>query len=108
MSVTNVTVVIPEIAAGAVPGITSLVQALSFGPATHQMGELPTVVAPGLLLGLFGVPLFGIFGTLVLVMFVASAFGGRSREHGNPTGLGLVIGFMVLFIIMLLLNVALR
>jgi hypothetical protein len=88
--------VIPTMAQAGVPG--SLL--------TFPLHTLKTA-APGLLLGL-GVPLFGIFGTLILVMFFASAFGGRSRDHGNPSGLGLVIGFMVLFIIMLVLGAALR
>ena len=68
----------------------------------------PQADAPALLIGTLGVPLFGIFGPLILVMLVAGAFGGRSRDHGNPSGLGLVIGLMVLFIVMLGLTVLVR
>jgi hypothetical protein len=119
MDATYVTATIAALAANAFSGITALVPFTAEMTAVAQAGvpqswstvpldTLTSALAPGLLFGLFGVPLFGIFGTVVLVMFFASAFGGRSREHGNPSGLGLVIGFMVVFIIMLAINVALR
>lgn len=56
------------------------------------------------LLGIFG--LFGTFGAIVLVLLVASLVGGRSRSHGDPSGLGIVVGFAVLIALTVAINAA--
>ena len=53
------------------------------------------------LLGVFG--LFGLFIPIILVLAVANVVGGRSRSHGDPSGIGLAIGFLVLIVVMLAL-----
>jgi hypothetical protein len=58
------------------------------------------------LFGIFG--LFAIFGPIILILLVASLFGGRSRSHGDPSGLGIVVGFGVLIILTVAINAAMR
>ena len=69
-------------------------------------------IVAGLLGSTIGISLFGIIGIFVLfvpialILLVASAFGGPARSDGNPSGIGLIVGFMVLLIAMLAFNAA--
>lgn len=58
------------------------------------------------LLGIFG--LVGLFGPIILILLVANLFGGRSRSHGDPSGLGVAIGIGVVFLITVAINLAVR
>jgi hypothetical protein len=78
---------------------------------THITQLAGTTVA-GLLVSPLGIGVFGVFGLvgllgpIVLILLLANLFGGRSRAHGEPSGRGLVIGFMVVFIAMLAVDAA--
>ena len=57
------------------------------------------------LFGVFG--LFGIFGSIILILLVANLVGGRSRSHGDPSGLGIALGFGLFFILTVAIDAAL-
>ena len=57
------------------------------------------------LFGAFG--LFGIFGSIILILLVANLVGGRSRSHGDPSGLGIALGFGLFFILTVAIDAAL-
>jgi len=59
--------------------------------------EAMTVVPPGFLLG---VPLFGTFGALVLIMFFVSAL-ATPRSRGGAPRLGALIALLVLILVVL-------
>ena len=63
------------------------------------MEAIPTV----LLIGLLGVPLFGMVAAIVLIMFFVSAISTAVRSRGRSPRLGLVIGFLALAILTLLI-----
>lgn len=75
-------------------------------PVTHFTFAIGTPIA-GLFLSPFGIALFGVFGLfglfipIILVLALANAVGGRSRAGGDPSGVGLAIGFLVLTIAMI-------
>ncbi len=79
-----------------------------------HFNELASTSAAGLFfsplgIGLFGVfGIFALFGPIALVLLVASAFGGRSRSHGDPSGLGIVVGFGALIVLSLAISAAVR
>ncbi len=68
-------------------------------------------VAAGLFLSPFGIALLGAFGVfglfipLILILLVANTVGGRSRASGDPSGIGLVVGFLILIVVMLAFRV---
>jgi len=57
------------------------------------------------LFGLFG--LFGMIGAIAVLLLLANLFGGRTGAHGEPSGRGLVIGFLLLIAATLALDAAL-
>lgn len=59
--------------------------------------EAMTVLPPGLLLG---VPLFGLFGAIILIMFFVSAL-TTPRSRGGAPRLGALIAFLVLILVVL-------
>jgi hypothetical protein len=69
----------------------------------NHVTELASTPAAGLFLsplgisflGIFG--LFGIFIPIILILAVANLAGGRSRSHGDPSGLGVVLGLGLFF-----------
>lgn len=65
-------------------------------------------IPAGLLIGLPGRPLFGTFAAVVLILFFASAISTSARSRGSSPRLGLVIGFLMLAIVTLVINVAVR
>lgn len=82
---------------------------------------LVTYIAPlagaavaGLFLSPLGISLFGIFGLfgffipIIVILLVANLFGGRSRSSGEPSGMGIVVGFGVLIILTVAINAAFR
>ncbi len=119
MYVAYVSATLAAIVANAFSGIAALLHVTSIIPAMAQAGvpeswltfpidTLKTAAPAVFLIGLIGVPLFGIVAAIVLIMFFASAIGSPARARGNSPRLGLVIGFLVLAIVTLVINVAVR
>jgi tetrahydromethanopterin S-methyltransferase subunit G len=77
------------------------VESLAADVVSRQSAAVPA----GLLIG---VPLFGIVAAIILIMFFASAVSTAARSRGGSPRLGLVIGFLVLAIVTLVINVAVR
>jgi hypothetical protein len=107
------------IVANAVSGVAALLYLVSIIPTMGQAGVLESwlsfpidtltaAVPAGLFVGLLGVPLFGIVAAVVLIMVFASAISTRTRARGSSPRLGLVLGLLVLAIVTLVINVAVR
>ncbi len=80
---------------------------------TH-IAQLAGTTVAGLFLSPFGMSFFGIFGFFVLfgpiafILLVANLFGGRSRSHGDPSGLGIVVGLAMIFFIAVAISAAVQ
>lgn len=110
---------IVAIVADAYSGMAALLYLMPITLARAQVGVLESLltfpidtvkaaVPAGLLISLLGVPLFGTVSAIVVIMFFASAISTPARAGGSSPRLGLVIGFLVLAIVMLVINVAAR
>ena len=118
MSVAYAAATLVAIVANAVTGIAALLQTMSIIPAMAQAGVLASwlsfpidtvqAVPAGLIIGLLGVPMFGLVAAVVLIMVFASALSTPARSRGRSPRLGLVIGILVLAIVTLVINVAVR
>ena len=77
-----------------------------------HLTTLAGTIAAGLFLSPLGMSFFGIFGVFLLfgpiafILIVANLVGGRSRSHGDPSGLGIVVGLGVLFILSVAIGAA--
>lgn len=79
-----------------------------------EITQLAGTIVAGVFLSPLGISLFGIFGLfglfipIIVILLVANLFGGRSRSTGEPSGMGIVVGFGVLIILTVAINAAFR
>jgi hypothetical protein len=73
---------------------------------TFPIGTLKTAGALGLLLGLIGVPLIGTAAAIGLVLFFVCAIHTHLLAHDYSPQFGLAIGFFLLAVATLVLNLA--
>jgi hypothetical protein len=73
---------------------------------TFPIGTLKTAGAVGLLLGLIGVPLIGTAAAIGLILFFVCAMYTHVRASDYSPQFGLAIGFLLLAVATLVLNLA--
>ncbi len=77
-----------------------------------HLTALAGATAAGLFVSPLGISFFGIFGVFVLfgpiafILLVANVVGGRSRSSGDPSGLGVVVGLAMLFLLAIAISFA--
>jgi hypothetical protein len=117
MSTAGLIVILLAIAANALSGVAALVHfppilpgmARAGVPAswlTFPIGTLKTAGAVGLLLGLAGVPLLGTAAAIGLVLFFVCAVYTHVRASDYSAQFGLAIGFLLLALAALTLQLA--